>query len=374
MLSFAIKTLLADKRKLFIALMGVVFSLVLANTQGGMFLGLIAKTTMLIDNGKADIWIGHRGVQNADITANIPVSWVHRIRDIEGVDQAEPYVVSTAIMKLGNGKFEGVLVVGSDSASMLGGPWKMAQGSVDELRSSDAISIDKLDLERLSNPKIGDVLEINGVRARVAAMTDGIVGFITTPYVFTTLGRARNYASIPDGMCSYFLVTVRPGYDVGEVTKQIRERLQQADVFPAKEFSWSTKLYWTARTGLGMSFGSSTLLGLAVGLIMVAQNLYSFVIDHIEQYAALKAIGASDSQIARVLIVQALVIAVVGCVIGHLISWIVRVSVSSPRVTIAVTPELLLIATVLAVTICLVSSLIPLRRLRSVDPAIVLQG
>lgn len=372
--SFAIKTLIADKRKLFIALMGVVFSLVLANTQGGMFLGLIAKSSLLIDNGKADIWVGHRGVQNADITANIPVSWVYRIRDIDGVERAEPYVVSAAIMELPNGRFEGVLVVGADSTSMLGGPWALAQGSIDDLRGPDAISLDQLDLDRLSNPKVGDVMEINGTRARLAAITNGIVGFITTPYVFTTISRARSYTAIPEGFCSYFLVTVKPGYSIEAVTREARRRLQQADVYPAKEFSWSTKLYWIVRTGLGMSFGSSTLLGLTVGLIMVAQSLYSFVLDHVEQYAALKAIGATDIQIAGVLMTQGLALAVAGCLLGHLVSWIVRISVSSPRLTIAVTPELLAAATLMAVGICLASSLLPLGRIRRVDPAIVLQG
>lgn len=339
-----------------------------------MFLGLIAKSSLLVDNGQADIWVGHRGVQNADITANIPMSWVYRIRDIHGVDRAEPYLVSGGILELRNGKFEGVLVVGSDSTSMLGGPWQFAEGSIHELRGPDAISLDKLDLDRLSNPKVGDVMEINGTRARLASITDGIVGFITTPYVFTTISRARSYTSIPDGFCSFFLVTVKPGYNIESVAQDVRRSLQQADVYPAKEFSWRTKVYWIVRTGLGMSFGSSTLLGLTVGLIMVAQSLYSFVLDHVEQYAALKAIGATDSQIAGVLMTQGLTLALAGCLLGHLVSWGVRVSVSSPRLTIAVTPELLVASTVMAVIICLFSALLPLGRIRRVDPAIVLQG
>ncbi len=64
MLSFAFKTLLADRRKLLLAVVGVVFSLVLLNMQGGMFIGMIRKSTLLIDFGKADVWVGHRGVQN----------------------------------------------------------------------------------------------------------------------------------------------------------------------------------------------------------------------------------------------------------------------------------------------------------------------
>jgi putative ABC transport system permease protein len=374
LLSFAIKTLFADRRKLYIALIGVVFSLVLVNIQGGMFLGLIRKSTLLVDHGEADIWIGHRGIQNADIAANIPVSWVHRVRGAEGVAQAEPYIVSASVMQLSNGFFEGVLVVGCDESSMLGGPWRFSRGSLDTLRQPEAISIDRLDEARLLHPQIGEVLEINGHRARIAAKTDGIVGFITTPYVFTTLNRARDYTSIPDGSCSYFLVKVRKGWPVEKVVRQIQARLPQADVYAARDFSDRTRWYWIVRTGLGMSFGSSTLLGLTVGLVMVAQSLYAFVLDHLESYAALKAIGGTDRQISWILATQGLVIAILGCLIGHATSLLFVAAVSSPQLYIAITPTLQILSTVLAVSICLVSSLLPLGRIRRVDPVTVLQG
>jgi putative ABC transport system permease protein len=372
--SFALKTLLADRRKLFIALIGVIFSLVLVNIQGGMFIGLIRKSTLLVDNCAADIWVGHRGVKNADITADIPVSWIYRVRGVPGVARAEPYVVSGGMLELRNGDFEGVLVVGCDSASMLGGPWSFAEGDINRLREPDAVTIDRLDESRLANPKIGELLEINGNKARITAKTDGIVGFITTPYVFTTLERARLYTRIPEGHCSYFLVTLETGYNIDAVVSEIQRRLSYADVYPASDFSWKTRMYWIVRTGLGMSFGSSTLLGLAVGLMMVAQSLYAFVLDHLENYAALKAIGATDRQIAGILMTQGVVIATLGCVVGHLFSWLIVVLVSSPQLTIAVTPILQIAATVMAFSICLISSLLPIGRIRNVDPVTVLQG
>ena len=100
MTSFALKTLLADRRKLFIALIGVIFSLVLVNIQGGMFIGLIRKSTLLVDNCAAEIWVGHRGVKNADITADIPVAWIYRVRGVPGVAQAEAYIVSGGMLEL----------------------------------------------------------------------------------------------------------------------------------------------------------------------------------------------------------------------------------------------------------------------------------
>ena len=100
MLSFALKTLLYDRAKLLIALVGVPFSLVLVNVQGGLFLGMIRKASVIIDNCDADIWVGHRGVQNSDITAEIPEAWLNRISGLPGVVRAEPYIVAASTMKL----------------------------------------------------------------------------------------------------------------------------------------------------------------------------------------------------------------------------------------------------------------------------------
>ncbi len=374
MTAFAIKTLLADPRKLLIAILGVAFSLVLVNVQGGLFIGMIRKSTLLIDYGGADVWVGHRGVQNADITADIPVAWLHRIRAVDGVERADAYVVAMGMLELRDGTFEGVLVVGSDPVSRLGGAWSFAEGNADRLQFPDAISIDRLDSPRLGDPAIGDLLEINGNRARVMAKTDGIVGFITTPYVFTTTARARQFTNTPPRRCSYFLAKVKPGHPIDEVIAQIRARLPHADVYATDDFSWATRMYWIVRTGLGVSFGSSTFLGLLVGLVMVAQSLYSFVVDHLENFAALKAIGATDRQIGGILFGQGLIIAVIGCVIGHATSWLIWALVSTPKLTIAFTPALMIAATILAVMLCVVSSLIPLGRIRRVDPVSVLQG
>lgn len=374
MLSFAFKTLLADRRKMLLAVVGVVFSLVLVNIQGGMFIGMIRKSTLLIDFGKADIWIGHRGVKNADITADIPISWLQRIQSVPGVKRAEPYVVAGGLVELEDGDFDSVMIVGSESASTLGHPWSFAEGGTEYLRIPNAITIDQLDASRLGNPKIGDVLEINDQRARVVAKTDGIVGFITTPYVFTNIDSARRYGKVNQNRCSYYLVSTDGNVDQQLVVDEIRKRLPDADVYTAEDFSWETRMYWILRTGLGMSFGSSTLLGVFVGLVMVAQSLYALVLDHLESFGALKAIGADDRQIGWILIGQGLTIAGIGCVVGQLVTGLLWLMLSSPRLPIAITPSVLLISTTLSTTICLVSALIPLGRIRRVDPVTVLQG
>src|SRR6516164_1974560 len=112
----AIKAMLADRGKLATSLLGVTFSVVLINLQGGLYLGLIQKATMLIDFGQADIWIGHRHANNVDINAPIPERWIHRVRSVPGVERADPYIIGMATIIIPDGSTERVIVVGSDAS------------------------------------------------------------------------------------------------------------------------------------------------------------------------------------------------------------------------------------------------------------------
>lgn len=374
MIRFAFLTLIADRGKLLTALVGVVFSLVLVNIQGGLFLGLIQKASLLVDQCDADIWIGHRGIENADLPGEIPEIWLHRIRGMNGVALAEPYIVGTGPMYFPNGSgYQGVWVVGSDRTSMLGGGWDFSKGGRDQLRRPDSISVDELDDWKLGNPALGEVREINGKKARIVAKTRGILGFLTTPYIFTTLDAARTYVNLREGYCSYFLVKAKPGVDVDGLCERIRHRLPQVDVYSKEAFSKKSRTYWISRTGIGVSFGMSTVFGLMVGLVMVAQSLYALALDHLPDYATLKAIGAEDGHVYGVLITQALAIAVTGSVIGAAVAILVAYFASTPFAPILIPAWLMGLGIGLVFTICLLACALPFGRIRGIDPATVLQ-
>src|SRR6476660_7849904 len=120
MWAFAIKTLIADRGKLLAAVVGVVFSVVLVNVQGGLFIGLIHKASLLVDQGNADIWVGHKMMNNVDFPQSIPRRYVQCIRSVDGVKRAEPYLVGHSVMTVPGGGFEYVLVVGCEPTTLLG--------------------------------------------------------------------------------------------------------------------------------------------------------------------------------------------------------------------------------------------------------------
>src|SRR5207249_8883635 len=111
----AIKAMLADRGKLLTSLLGVSFSVVLINLQGGLLYGLILKASLLVDYGQADLWVGHRHMNNVDIGTFIPERWIQRIRGVNGVERADAYVVMFGQATMPSGKFENVIVVGCES-------------------------------------------------------------------------------------------------------------------------------------------------------------------------------------------------------------------------------------------------------------------
>ena len=372
MWSIAVKTLIADRGKLLTALVGVIFSVVLVNVQGGLFLGMIRKAGLLIDHGEADIWVGHRDMHNVDFPRDIPERWVQRIRSIPAVERADPYLIGFGDMTLPSGGFEGVTIVGM-KRSYLGGAWNFVQGTPAAMLQPDGIVIDQGEDVKLEQPCLGEVREINGRRARIAAKTEGIMGFLVAPYVFTTYDRAAKFLNKDTDACSYILVQLESGADPDAVCRTIRQRIPEAEAATNDQYSRTSVNFWMTRTGLGISFGAATALGVLVGLVMVAQTLYALVLDRLGEYGTLKAIGGDDSQIFRLLLAQATMMAVAGSLLGMCTVLLIQWFGSTSKAPILIPAWLSIGSCLLVFLICSVSSILPYLRIRKLDPVTVLQ-
>lgn len=355
-------------------MVGVIFSIILVNIQGGLYLGLVNKAGLLVDYGKADIWIGHYKMHNVDFPGLIPRRWINRIKSIKGVEEAQPYIVGHTQMTLPGGGFEPVFIVGVDTNSLLGSAWNIVEGSDEDILKPDGIIVDRLEDYKLDNPKVGSVREIGGHRARIVAKSEGIQGFLVNPYVFTTYNRAVKFLNIDQYQSSYFLVRVKDKNKIDEVCNRIKSRLPQLSVYTKEEYSAISVNYWMTRTGLGISFGAATLLGIFVGLIIVAQTLHNIVLDRLIEFGTLKAIGISNIQLFLILTIYATIMAVAGSFIGMNIVLFIQMFFSTPKAPILIPLWLSFGSTFLVFMVCIVSTIIPYLRIKQVDPFIVMQG
>lgn len=372
--NLAYRTLFHDRGKLIAGLVGVIFSVVLVNIQGGLFFGLINKASLLVDRSNADIWIGHHGMHNVDFPYPIPERWRYVVAGIEGVDEVQPLRIDFGKMSLRDGRYEDVVIVGVSEGTELGRAFNLVEGPNNPLSMHDAVIVDVCDNEKLQNPEIGELREINGRRVRVAGKSSGILSFLVSPYVFTTYDRALDYSGGDVSKASYLLARVQPGADPSVVCREIEKALPDVTAMPANEYGALSIHFWMTRAGLGLSFGAATLMGLLVGLVMVAQTLYAMVLDRISEYATLRAIGLSERELLSILAFQSALVASIGIAIGMVITVILKMFLSTPRATIEIPLLLYVGCGTLIFAICIFASGLPYLRIRRIDPHTALQS
>ena len=135
-----------------------------------------------------------------------------------------------------------------------------------------------------------------------------------------------------------------------------------------------SRTYWVRQTGLGMSMGVTVFLGILVGIVIVAQTLYTSAVEHVREFGTVKAIGGSNWDIYRILGEQALIAAVVGFVLGAASSWAARPLMGRIHLTVLLTPQFGAAVFAGTVLMCLGAAVFAFRRVSRIDPALVFRG
>jgi putative ABC transport system permease protein len=228
--------------------------------------------------------------------------------------------------------------------------------------------------DKLDAHTIGDMVEINGFRAKVVGFTDGIRAFTTSPYVFTTFKRAQDFTVIEADQLNFVLVKAAPGVDPKQLRDELKLRLPDNDVYLTSEFSASTRNYWMFTTGAGIAVLMAALLGLIVGIAVVAQTIYATTMDHIREYGTLKAMGAPNSYVLGVIMEQAGIAAAMGYSIGMVISLFVVHGASKGGANILLTWQTATGLFFLTLAMCVAAAFVSVKKVLSLDPAMVFKG
>ena len=370
------RNLFHDRTRFAVTLTGIVFALVLIIIQFGLFLGFTTTTSNNIDHSGADIWIVFHGVGYFDTGRMFSERKFYEVLSVPGVRQAEKYIQNFAYWKKPDGGVENVQVIGFHRGSGLGEPWNLVEGSVLNVKLEDGVIVDELYKEKLGVSKIGDRVEIGDHRARVVGFTRGIRSFTTSPFVYTSFKNALNYTrpEAREDQLAYILVTVAPGVRSREVLESLRARLTDVDIYTREEFSRRTRFYWMFTTGAGLAVLTAALMGLVVGVAVVAQTIYAATMDHIREYGTLKAMGATNGYLYRVLIEQAAWSAVLGYAFAMFAAHFIVQASEKGGALILLPPAMKIAMLVLAVFMCIAAALVSINKVTRIDPAMVFRG
>jgi putative ABC transport system permease protein len=221
---------------------------------------------------------------------------------------------------------------------------------------------------------VGEYREVLGRRLQIIGKTRGAKSFTTTPISFVDYRLAQELQSQLRGNTTYILVKLAPGADPDAVKAEIARRLPHNDVYTKAEWAARSRGYWVTSTGIGFSMYLTVFLGCLVGLIVVAQTLYTSTMEHLKEFGTVKAIGGSNGDIYRILARQAGISAIVGFVLGAIPSLGVRTLAGRIGLDMLITPQFMGVVLVGTVALCLLSSMISFRKVASIDPSLVFRA
>jgi putative ABC transport system permease protein len=377
--------LIGDRAKYFGIVFGVTFAALLMTQQAAVFWGLMTNTTSQIrDIEEADIWVMDPNVRFVDDIKPLSDDDLYRVRGVPGVQWAVRLYKGQARARFQDGNFQQMILLGLDDATLVGAPRDIIAGSLADLRQPDAVIIDEAGYRYLwpDEPyQLGKVFEMNDRRAVIVGVCKARPTFMTFPIIHARYSQATLYVPRERKLLSFVLAQPEPGADVHAVCRRIEEHTRKSRDLPGlravtrDEFIRITIGYYLQRTGIPINFGITVMLGFVVGATIAGQTFYLFTVENLKQFGALKAMGVSNRRLVGMSLLQAGVVGAVGYGLGVggavLFGIVMKAVVTTVSPAFFMTWWILVISAVAVLMIVFLASLVSIRRVLVLEPAVV---
>jgi putative ABC transport system permease protein len=383
--SVALKMLIGDRAKYLAIIMGITFASMLITHQEAIFCGIMSRTVSAItDLGQPDIWVMDPKVQFIDDIKPLQDTQLHRVRGVEGVEWAVPLYKGLLKARLQNGNFQTCNLLGLDDATLIGGPPEMVEGQLADLRRAEGVIVDVVGAsDKLARKlpdgtsvplTIGDTMELNDHRATVVGICKNTRTFQSQPVIYTTYSRAMLFAPRERKLLSFVLAKAKDGENPQAVCERIR-RVTGLAARTRDEFKWLTMGYFLRYTGIPINIGIGMVMSFIVGTAIAGQTFFSFTLDNLRHFGALKAMGASTWQLLRMITLQALMVGSIGYGLGVGAAALMGfIFVGRTEIAFLLLWQSLVITGGTVVVICVLASILSMRKVVKLEPAIVFKG
>lgn len=374
-LRLAYKLLTNDKAKFTALLLGITFAVFLMIFVTSLFSGALNHASATIINIGAPLWVMDPTVETVTNSVGMPDYVLDAVRSMQGVKFAVPLYSGGALVKLSDGTYQSVTVIGLDDTSLFGRP-ALVEGKIENIYAENGfIAVRDAEFPKLQNPHVGSEFELNDHRGVVVGIakvtTSGLYGI---PTLYTTYERAIQYIPNPRYTISYVLVEPKSASDIPRIKKQVEALGYLARTKP--EFMQRTAHFFIYETGGGTNILIMTAISFLVGLSISGQTFYAFILENLERFGALKAIGTRRRDLVGMILFQATFTALTGYGLGvglcALLIWLAKLRL--PIYAAMITFSNLAIAFGLVVVIAGVSSYVGVRRVLKIEPFDIFRG
>jgi len=374
-LRLAYKLLVNDKAKFAALLVGITFAVFLMVQMTSMFAGVLSRASSTVLNIGAKVWVMDPAVNTVANSIGMPDYVLDFARSVDGVRYAVPLYSAGALVKLRNGVFQPVTVIGLDDSSLYGRPL-LEQGRIEDIYAENGFFVvHDAEYGKLGSPVIGADFELNDHRAVIVGIA-GVAssGLFGIPTLYTTYSRAKQYIPSARYTTAYILIEPKSAADIPHIKAEIGKLGYL--VLTREEFIKRISTYYKYRTGLGTNILLMTVISFIVGLSISGQTFYTFILENLEKFGALKAIGAKGRELVWMILFQATFVALTGLGLGiGLCTFLIFLArLRLPDYAAEITATNLLLAFAMVIVIAAISSYIGVRRVLRIEPFDIFRG
>jgi len=369
------KLLVNDRGKFAALIVGITFAVFLMIMMTSMFSGILRRSAATVTNVGATLWVMDPAVNNVLSTIPLPSCILDAVRSIEGVKYAVPLYSGAALIKRGDGVYQAASVIGLDDSSLFGRP-ELEQGNIEDIYAENGfIVVHDAEFRKLGNPTIGSEFELNDHRGVVVGIakvaTSGLFGI---PTLYTTYNRAIQYIPNARFTTSYILIEPKSTSVVPHIQAVVKQL--GYDALTRDEFIQRISRFYMYQTGLGTNVLLMAVISFVVGLSISGQTFYTFILENLERFGALKAIGARGSQLIAMILFQASFAALMGYGLGiGLSTLLIHIAqLRLPSYAAMTTYSNLGSAFVMVLIIAAVSSYVGIRKVLRIEPFDIFRG
>ncbi|KDP87160.1 ABC transporter permease [Cupriavidus basilensis] len=374
-LKLAYKLLVNDRAKFTGLLVGITFAVFLMIEMTSLFAGVLNRSSSTVYNIGASIWVMDPAVNTVANTIGMPDYMLNAVRSIEGVKFAVPLYSGGALVRLKSGTYQPVTVVGIDDASLFGRP-EVLSGRVEDIYAENAFLVVKdAEFRKLEDPVVGTDFEINDHRGVVVGIAQvSTTGLFGVPTLYTTYQRAIQYLPTARYTISYILVEPKSAADVTRIQREVQKLGYRA--LTKDQFIQRISDFYKYQTGLGTNILLMTVISFIVGLSISGQTFYTFILENLEKFGALKAIGAKGHELVAMIVFQATFTALTGYGLGiGLCAILISLArLRLPNYAAMITFHNLGLALVMVIVIAGVSGYIGVRKVLRIEPFDIFRG
>lgn len=216
-------------------------------------------------------------------------------------------------------------------------------------------------------------LEMNDHRAVIVGVCEATRTFQSNAVVYTTYSRAKQFVPAERKPLTYVLAKATPGTDPQVVAQRIAAQTG-LKASSSAAFIEETIRYFIKYTGIPVNFGITAALGFLVGTAIAGQTFYNFTLENLKQFGALKAMGAGNFKIVTMILLQAAVTGLLGYGLGLGLAALFGVMTKGGELAFYMWWPVVPITGVAIVFICILSSILSVRKVIVLEPAIVFRG